>query len=305
MTSPQSGDPGANRAPPPSDPAWNPASSDSQPTLAQDVTISSTAHVRLPPFWAHDPILWFVQVENHFNMRRITSDTTKYQHVVEVLPPTAAAEVRDILLAPPSTNAYATLKDALVSRLMSSEQHRIQQVLSTEDLGDRKPSQLLRHLQYLLGDKATTIDPAIFRELFLQRLPANVRVALATASNLSLNQLAEPTDSVLDIAPPVVAAVPGSAPDSENTEVGQLRREVAKLTELVARITDQPRQARRDPSPSRRRASPSRQRFSPPPRRTPSPVDPNHCWYHQTFGRSARRCQQPCSWSSGNWRANH
>ena len=51
----------------------------------------------------------------------------------------------------------------------------------TEDFGDGPPSQLLRRMKQLLGDKADTADPSFLQELFLQHLPSNARLVLASA----------------------------------------------------------------------------------------------------------------------------
>ncbi|KAH7949055.1 hypothetical protein HPB49_004539 [Dermacentor silvarum] len=73
--------------------------------------------VKLPPFLTADSELWFLQVESQFAARRITTDRTKYHHVVGSLEPTTASEVRDLLVAPPEVNAYTTLKQLLIIRL--------------------------------------------------------------------------------------------------------------------------------------------------------------------------------------------
>ncbi|CAN7997550.1 unnamed protein product, partial [Ixodes hexagonus] len=109
----------------------------------------SDVDLRLPPFWTADPELWFIQVGSQFVARRITSDITKYHHVVSSLPPATACEIRDVLLAPPDEDAYKTLKQTLIRRVTPSETQRLQQLLREAELGDRKPSQLLRHMQQL------------------------------------------------------------------------------------------------------------------------------------------------------------
>ncbi|KAM7313981.1 uncharacterized protein ISCGN_003766 [Ixodes scapularis] len=136
-----------------------------------DITVVRT--LRLPRFWTADPQLWFAQVESQFTTSHITSQAQRFHHVVAALPPETAVDIRDIILEPPTTNPYDNLKAELVKRTSASEHQRLQRLLTSEELGDRTPSQLLRRLQQLLGERAATFDPALLRELFLQRLPNN------------------------------------------------------------------------------------------------------------------------------------
>ena len=48
----------------------------------------------------------------------------------------------------------------------ASEQRRLQQLFNSEELGDRKPMQLLRRMQQLLGDTPGITDGSFIRELF-------------------------------------------------------------------------------------------------------------------------------------------
>ena len=182
------------------------------------LTIAAVS-LKLPPFWLADPEVWFAQVEAQFTTRGITAQRTKFDYVISSLSPEFATEVRDLLLRPPEGTPYDTLKTELVKRTAASEQRKLQQLISGEELGDRKPTQLLRRMQQLLGDKVGTADmpsSSFLHELFLQRLPSNVRMVLAsTDTSMDLNKLAELADKVMDVASPTgtVAHISDAHPD--------------------------------------------------------------------------------------------
>lgn len=85
----------------------------------------------------------------------------------------------DILLNPPAQDPYKVVKAELIRRTSESEQKRLRQLLISEELGDRKPTQLLRRMQQLLGDRQ--LEPSMLTHLFLQRLPTNVQLILASS----------------------------------------------------------------------------------------------------------------------------
>ena len=258
-------------------------------------TVVAAVAVRLPPFWPANPRVWFVQVEAQFSRRGITASRTKYEEMVGVLPTQYATEIQDLLLDPPDDEPYEKLKQQLIARIADSERHKLRQLLTAEELGDRKPSQLLRKMQLLLGEKARMIDSSLLRELFLQRLPGNVQMILASAGSMALDELAEMADRIIEAATPTISAV--SAP----AEGGDLRRIIRE--EVAAALKTQERSRPRFSSGGNRgRRNRSRRRSS---SREQSQTDVNRegvCWYHQRFGDNARKCRPPCT--SGNDRAS-
>ena len=188
--------------------------------------------LKIPPFWPANPQIWFAQVKAQFQTRNITSQKTKYEYIVASLSQEFATEVRDLVLTVPDITPYDKLKTALIGQTTTSEQRCLQQLLNSEELGDHKPSQLLRRMQQLLGDKATTIDQSFLRELFIQCLPPNVRMVLASTDKIKLTKLAElaalefmstasqPTVSPISILPEV------------KSELCQLREEIDHLKKL-------------------------------------------------------------------------
>lgn len=261
---------------------------------AADISAVSV-DLKLPPFWPADPELWFAQVEARFTCRRISSQKSKFDYVVSSLSPEFAAEVRDLLLRPPADNPYTVLKEQLTKRTTASEQHKLRQLFTGEELGDRKPTRLLRRMQQLLGDRPGLMDASFLKELFLQRLPHNVRMVLAsTPDSTTLENLAELADKIIEVAaPPSVGAVSAPTVAAVNTSLGQttevehLRADVTRLTKLVHEL------ARPGTRPSSRSSVRSSRR-SPTPPTTTDPL----CWYHQKFGDQAQNCRSPCTWSS-------
>ena len=241
--------------------------------------------VKLPPFWPQDPKVWFVQVEAQFATRGATAQKTKFDYVISSLSPEIAMEVRNLLLKPPAENPYDTRKAQLIKRTVASEQRKLQQ--------------LLRRMQQLLGDKlgAGTDANSFLCELFLQRLPPNVRMVLASANPATtLENLTDMADKIMEVSAPTVAAL--STPRVDDSEVKLLHEQVSRLADLVASL---PRANRsRHCSSSRNRPPPP----PPPPANTPPPSQPptqdTLCWYHAKFGDDARKCRDPCSWGQEN-----
>jgi DNA primase len=155
--------------------------------------------VKLPPFWAERPSLWFSQVDSQFAISGITSEETKFNYVVAQLDTRYAAEVEDIITTPPPTERYKHLRTKLVERLSISEEQRVRQLINEEELGDRKPSQFLRHLRSLAG--TTTLQDNILRQLWLRRLPSHAQAILTAQSELPLEKVAELADKIVEVQP--------------------------------------------------------------------------------------------------------
>ena len=250
----------------------------------------ATITVKLPPFWPADPAVWFAQVEAHFTTRRITSQRSRFDYVIASLTPDIATDVRDLILSPPTTDPYSVLKEQLIKRTAASEQRRLQQLFTTEELGNRKPTQLLRRMQQLLGERTSATDTTFLRELFLQRLPPNVRMVLAsTNSATSLEDLAELADKVMEVAAPSISNITPSP--SLAAEVEQLRGEVTRLEKMLKKLVHH-----RSSSRHTSRRSPTPTSNTQP---TDSPADPL-CWYHRKFGSQAQKCKSPCAWQSNS-----
>lgn len=259
-------------------------------------SVSAAAALHLPPFWRQNPRSWFRQVEAQFQLRNIHAQSTKYFHVIANLPPEVAAELDDILSTVPLDEAYDVLKSAILDRMQASQRSRIQQLLNEEDLGDRKPSQMLHHMRQLLGNPPPESQQPLLRELFLQRLPQGMRMVLAGSDDFSLDKLATLADRIADYSTPSHTPLVATAAPPVSSRFDQIEARLQELTNALQALQRRPR------SPARQRRSPSQQRGTspPPPTQSTAPL----CWYHQRFRHRALRCVPPCSWQ-GNPPAGH
>ena len=223
-----------------------------------------------------------------FATRNISAQKTMFQYVIGNLSPEFAVEVRDVLISPPSSQPYDVLKAALTQRTKESEQKRLRQLMTAAELGDRQPSQLLRRMQQLLDGKQ--LDEALFRQLFVQRLPQNSQVVLASVpSGSSLDDLAALADRIVDVTGESTTA---NIHAVQLNAIVEMQRQITALTEAVQSMATQDRRQRRTYSRTRSPSpAPARERsFS------TSSGQHDTCWFRRKFGASARNCRKPCSW---------
>lgn len=293
-------------------------------------TMAAAVAFRGPVFCNKDPAMWFAILECNFKAANITKNLTKFNHAVALIPPDSLSLVSDVVSAAiNSETPYEDLKEATLARLQSSAATRLKELLSKEELGNEKPSELLRRMKKLLGDKYQTFDQDIFKQLYYQRLPPNTQGSLFSVKDkLAIDELAKLADefTATVTSPPAVHAVrsppqaaahspatmppvTATAPDTTAlaaAHVAQSPTFLPQLTDALSKLTLQvdslqkeinkmqqglhrPRSRSRSSSASRRH---SHQHYQ----RSPSASrDSPLCYYHHRFGDRALKCQQPCT----------
>ncbi|GFW71896.1 transposon Tf2-9 polyprotein [Trichonephila clavipes] len=155
--------------------------------------------VKIPPFNFNDPQLWFFKCERTFALgvpKAITDTFTKFNYIVSNLPPEAAAIVRDLIITPDETDPYGAVKAQLIQRTGESSQQEIRKLLTGEELGDRKPSELLRTMNRRAASH--NVPKELMLELFLQQLPTAVQTILASITPITVEKAAEVADRILE-----------------------------------------------------------------------------------------------------------
>lgn len=259
---------------------------------------TSKSKIKVPAFSPEDPELWFALIEGQFSINDVTDDFEKFTHVTNNLDLQYAKSVKDIIVNPPPKHRYEKLKSELVKRLSASHEKKVRQLLTHEELGDRKPSQFLRHLTDLAGP---AVPEDFIRSIWSNRLPHNIQTVLASQPTHSLEQLADLADRIQELTAPcnVAAATFTSAQrPSASAEIAELKEMVQQLTLKLEEHTrasccsagrpSRVQERRRSSSRHRSRSRSSYQKY---------PV----CWYHTKFGPQAHRCIKPCDFhKAGN-----
>ena len=237
--------------------------------------------LKLPTFWSHQPRVWFAQAEAQFTLRGVTVDSTKYSYLIAALPEDVATRALDYIESmadSDSTEKYKGLKTRLLGTFTPSDYERAGMLINGPDLGDDKPSALMDRMLALLGNHEPCL---LFKRLFLQRLPAEVRAPLLQSSEKNMRKLAEQADLTWQGLKGAQSLLTNAVSEYEETEVNRVVR-----SRNSAKAKDNPK-ARDSPFQAWKKEW--------------QQVTGGPCAYHSYYGTRARSCIPPCSAArSGN-----
>jgi len=154
---------------------------------------TNAVSVKLPPFWPEMPEFWFAQVEAEFAIKGIKTDETKYQYVMTAIDQNSAKRIMDFIKAPPVNDKYPAIKSLLIRVFSLSETQRASRLLHMPGLGDSTPSLLMDSMLNLLGDHRPCF---LFRQLFIEQMPEEIRPHLASRHIEDCRKLAEAADEL-------------------------------------------------------------------------------------------------------------
>lgn len=229
---------------------------------------------KVAPIWVNKPDLWFYTVEAQFSNANVKTQIAKYNTVLGVLTADQASVVGDILENPGPVSPYDSLKKALIERLGASSEERVRNVLRVMDLGDKKPSQLLREMK---NEARDAFPEGTLRILWIEKLPASVRATIVV-SNESLDQIALLADKVYEVCKVSQLSVVDPPKPTEDS-ISRLEKMVSDLQLQVSALTSA--NARDTRFRSRSRSRPN--------------TNSDLCYYHERFGNNARKCREGCS----------
>lgn len=275
-------------------------------TAQQNMQVT-TIKRKLPPFNKARPDLWFIMVEAEFNTSNIQDDQVKYLNVIRALEPDIIEQLADVIRHEPTADKCKTIKNAILSRLSDSRQNQFKKLFKELTLYGKKPSQLLRKMRELADGG---IDNKVLQQMWLDRLPAQIRPHLITTDKLGLDTVAEFTDRFVDVlgTNPQVAATsarPFSQSNTSNCEARFVELQQSLAT-CVKEIYDLKLQQQNIQQQLQQVALQSQQQLQlinnqnqghRSRNRSATPTRNGICYYHLKFGAEARKCTLPCKLS--------
>ncbi len=227
----------------------------------------------------------------------------------------AVSLVLDIFENPPGHHPYTALKERLLESHQLNDYQRVSLLFRMEPLGGRKPSELLAAMLELCPrGRETSI---FFTHLFLERLPAELRIMLGEDDNQNPRDIAKKADSLwalhkMHLAPG--ASVDGSSSVDDSSSSPSMASTGASAVAAVSsrgmgRGGRGPGRGGRGgrgvrPSGSSRGGAQAQQAVNPPqgaPSLRPADlarIQHGLCFSHFNFGEQAHNCVAPCNWGN-------
>ncbi|XP_022818795.1 uncharacterized protein LOC111351227 [Spodoptera litura] len=208
------------------------SSEDKKVVIEEHQLSSISVTARIPEFWKKSPKTWFIQAEAVLNPQKM-SDESRYQVIILKLPQDVVEQVTEILLNPPEKNKYETLKNKLIFIYQESEERQVKKLIGEMELGDQKPSQLLRKMQDLARGRITNETLIV---MWQNHLPTSVRGVLAVTEEKDLEKLASIADKVMETTTPInsVATVK-QEPDPSGSQ-DQIISAINKLSDRLQKF---------------------------------------------------------------------
>lgn len=161
----------------------------------QNLVTVDHVSVKAPAFYTKSPEAWFRRMESQFVLANITNSKTKYHHIMSALPEDIAMNI-----ITDDGEDYDALKDAVLKSLRANKHELIEKALSSIELEDRRPSQLLIEIKRRFAEIGLTPDDTIIKSRLLKAMPPSVRTALVGHAEVSVDQYAQIADSIMAVA---------------------------------------------------------------------------------------------------------
>lgn len=215
----------------------------------------------MPTFDAKQPNRWFFELDKWFSTVNIIDSGVKFSLVAASQTPSDYAMLKATVRESPNADPYELARDFILRQTS-----RIR-IATNKNLasGASQPSTIKIETQPDVNQRNSS--------------EASAAVSAPTVPTEALSQATEISQSLQQLEAMLL------------TEIRTIKFDIA---ELQALIPNRPRPSRPIARILQGASSVSRESTRDRSNQIVAPVDPEECWYHQTYGRQARLCRAPC-----------
>ncbi|XP_025407755.1 uncharacterized protein LOC112681688 [Sipha flava] len=135
-----------------------------------------------------------------------------------------AVKIPDLISSDPEL-WFAMVEGSFARMTSRNSEEKTRQLLERVEIGDRKPSQFLRHLQNLAD---SSVPETLLKTLWIGHLPKSIQVALAIVKDSKLEELALHADNIADASGPLLPQIAETS--RSDTFEAMLNLKISQLT---------------------------------------------------------------------------
>lgn len=272
-------------------------STENDPSDLKSEIKENKIEMRVSPFSVNNPSAWFKATEIQFECFAVKSDIRKTGFLLQAVmsQPEVFNKVTDLLETIPDTNRYTYLKDNIIKRLSSSQKERLEMLLEKVELGDKTPSEVLRHMRTLTTGELQVADD-IIRSLWLRRLPQSVQIPLVAMEDKTIDELSSIADKIYEVHRTQIMSLNEIKPNLSPARGSNLDQRLEKIENLLSLFSVKNNENNRFRSRSRNR---SNSNHNPSGDNSKAKEKP-YCYFHWKYGMNARKCKQPCKFETAS-----
>ena len=150
-------------------------------------------NIRAPEFMESAVASWFEILDAQFHLRNITTQTTKFYHIVASLPANVVQRLPPAVLR---SQNYDELRQSVISSYERSKPEMLDKLMQTRSMTGR-PS-VYMHEMLSIAERIGISDD-IVRHKFIQALPPSLAPVIATQKDLTPTQLGSLADELMPL----------------------------------------------------------------------------------------------------------
>ncbi|XP_043584071.1 uncharacterized protein LOC122568436 [Bombus pyrosoma] len=151
--------------------------------------------IHMPPLEPSEVTAWFTLLEMQFEDLDLTDDKRKFLTLARCLGGQYLSHIEDVRKRTPEAERYEKLKDEIIRELADTASTRLRKLLTSEEMGDRKPSQFYHHLRRLASP---SLPNDFLLTLWRKRLPDYLDIGLAAVDNTDVEKLMRAADRIYE-----------------------------------------------------------------------------------------------------------